>query len=166
MYLNPVPVEEIDFRGLLDSTSISVRVPRVTVTILENLKSSHSPNVRSRSAQALIFLEKALASQVVGRYGIAWLLAPTMCLSDMAQYGLDLACNEDCFIAAALRYKSSHGSSRAVVMTDDIDAQLTCSRLHIETAHLPFQFRNPRFFASERHARGLCWSSARTTNRA
>jgi hypothetical protein len=149
MYLNPVPVEEIDFRAFFHSKSITVRVPRVTLTILEELKNSHAPNVRSRSARALFFLEKALASCVAGRPGIGWLFSPTMSFSEMAQYELDSACNEDCFIAAALRCKSSHRSQRTVVMTDDIDAQLDCSHLKIETAHLPFQFRNPRFAASD-----------------
>jgi hypothetical protein len=78
-----------------------------------------------------------------------------MRLSEMAQYGLDLACNEDCFIAAALGCKSSHRSERTVVMTDDIDAQLRCSHWQIETAHLPFQFRNPRFAASDKYAHSL-----------
>jgi hypothetical protein len=54
--------------------------------------------VRSRSAQALIFLEKALASRVIGQYGVVWLFSHTMRPSEMAQYGLDLACNEDRFI--------------------------------------------------------------------
>jgi hypothetical protein len=81
MYLNPVPEEAIDFRALLDSTSITV-----------------------------------------------------------------------CFIAAALGCKSSHRSERTVVMTDDIDAQLRCSHWQIETAHLPFQIRNPRFAASDQYA--------------
>jgi len=155
MYLNPVPAEEIDFRTLLDSTSVTVRVPPVTLTILEGLKSSHSPNVRSRSAWALNFLAKALCSRVAGRHGTVWLSSPALGLAEMARYGLDSACSEDCFVAAALHCKSSHGSQRTVVMTDDIEAQLTCGHLQIETAHLPFQFRNPRFAARQKYAQRL-----------
>jgi hypothetical protein len=142
MYLDPIPVGEIDFRTLLDSASITVQVPRATFSILNELKGSYCPQVRSRAELALKFLESALVLRVAGQRGVVWQLIPAATSADMARHDLDPARHEDWFIAAALRCKSLHVSERAVVMTDDLRVQSKCRRLRIETLNLPFKYRH------------------------
>jgi hypothetical protein len=142
MYLDPIPVGEIDFRTLLDSASITIQVPRATLRILDELKGSYCAQVRGRAAQALDFLDDALISRVAGQHGIVWQFVPAATSADTVRHNLDPARYEDCFIAAALRSKSSHVSERAVVVTDDLRVRLTCQRLRLETMDLPFKYRH------------------------
>jgi hypothetical protein len=142
MYLDPTPVGEMDFRSLLDSASITIQVPRATLRILDELKGSFCPQVRSRAELALHFLDGALIARVAGQHGVVWQLIPAATSADMARHHLDPARHEDCFIAAALRSKTSHLSERALVVTDDLRVQSTCRRLRIETMNLPFKYRH------------------------
>jgi hypothetical protein len=74
---------------------------------------------------------------------------------EMSEYGLNREWNDNWLIAAVLAWKKSHRAADSILITDSMDASLTCRRLHIDTVRLPSRYRQQRGAGAEEYVGGL-----------
>jgi hypothetical protein len=156
VYVKSVPVEQIDFCDMLRSDSVTVQLPRVTVRELEQLKSAHhSPWIRDRAAHVLASMDSLIAAGDGTQGGVHVHFIPTTPHVEMTKYRLNPEWSNDWLMAAVLECKETHSASDTVLMTDGIDARLTCRHLRIDTLELPPKYRQRQARNAEKYVGGL-----------
>lgn len=144
LYLHFVPLEQIDFCGILGLDLVKIMVPRVTLRELEKHKTSHgSARTRDRARQALAFIEKHIESGLAVRDGVFLEFIPHAPRLDMERHGLNPLWNDDVLIASVLEYKARNESGETLLVTHDTGARLTCRHLGVRTFQLPDKYSLP-----------------------
>jgi hypothetical protein len=140
-YLKSVPLVDIDFCRMLGSDSVTVQLPRVTLRDLEQLEVSHPSSwIRDRAAQVLASFDSLLTLGDQVHPGVDLHFIPGAPHVEMAKYGLNPEWNEDWLLAAILEWKESHSAANAMLMTDGLDARMTCHHLRIDTVGVPSKY--------------------------
>jgi predicted ribonuclease YlaK len=156
VYLKSVPVREIDFCRILGSDSVTVQLPRVTLRELEQLKVSHPSSwTRDRAAQVLACFDSLITLGDQVHPGVDLHFISSTPHVEMAKYGLNPEWNDDWLIATVLEWKKSHSAADTMLMTDGIDARLTCRHLQIDTVELPGKYRHQHVRNAEKYVGGL-----------
>lgn len=154
-YLKSVPVRDIDFCRVLGSDSVTVQLPRATLRELEQLKVSHSSSwIRDRAAQVLASFDSLLTLGDQFHRGVDLHFIPSTPPME-AKYGLNPEWNEDWLLATIIEWKKSHSAANTILMTDGLDARLTCRHLQIDTVGLPSKYRQRHVRDAERYVGGL-----------
>lgn len=144
IYLHCAPVDQIDFRSMLQADAVRLLVPRVTFKELDKHKSSHANSrIRDRARKVLTYLEEMIGSGGEIREGVTLRFLPRMPDLDFHQYGLNESWNDDLLIASALECKLSDIERETFLITHDTGARLTCRHLEIRTLELPDKYRLP-----------------------
>lgn len=139
IYMHYLPVEDIDFLSIHDSSEVTIMVPRITVQELDKQKDTNaSRKIRDRARRVLQKFERWFEhgqseirkSTHIQYYG----KRPGV---DLASLGLDKDRGDDVLIATIIEYKKENPDLDVILITQDTGPKLTARDHGIAALNLP-----------------------------
>jgi PIN domain-containing protein len=136
LFLHYRPLNEIDWRSLLQTGEVEIEIAPVVTRELEQQKTLHqSRKIRDRAATALKFLHSQLKIKLprIVRDGVTLdFLVKEPSPDFAASRGLNLQLGDDWLIGTLLLYREDNPHSRCLIVTHDLPLTVKATHCQIE----------------------------------
>jgi hypothetical protein len=143
VYLHYRPVDQIDWRLLLDEVDVVLVLPRVTVQELDKHKNTHKQHrIRERARRVLTSLDAWSATGEV-KPGMKLEFRHAFPAVDFKQLGLRDDWNDDILLGAILDYQAQTEQNMVVLFTQETALRMTAQQIGIHVRSLDDGLRLP-----------------------
>jgi hypothetical protein len=146
VFLHFRPLRELNLPGLVQASSVTLIVPRITLKELDKHKSVHSSKkIRDRAQRILAELEKSIVNQQPLNDGTAVEFWPDFPHEQLTRMRLNPEWADDVLIASVTAYMEGNPESNVAVVSQDSGIRITCYSHGIaafqldDTAKLPVE---------------------------
>ncbi|VFM99628.1 MAG: PIN domain-containing protein [Candidatus Kentron sp. G] len=137
VFLHFRPLDELDLPSRLQSDTITLVVPRITIRELDKHKSEHrNRKVRERTLRVLKEFETAITNGKPLKGGIVVEPFSTYPKDQLDKLPLNPEWADDVLIASVVAYKEISGNTDVTIISQDTGIRLTCRNHGIATLQL------------------------------